>query len=129
MPPSHVKHHNYPWCLRHVLTQGGDTNAALPDYWTPQLTCALHVNLSIAYKVIGDMAKATTHASEYSRLVQLGARFSTHDKAESCHNLGVLHEILGHYDDARCQYEAYQKLSKEDGDVKAMAHAYGCLGR
>ena len=111
------------------LPQGGDTKAALPDYWTPELSCALHVNLSIAYKAIGDMKKAVTHANEYTRLVRGKGKFSLHDEAGSCHNLGVLHEILGRYDDACCQYKAYQKLSKEGGNVKATAHAYGCLGR
>ena len=111
------------------LPQGGDPKAALPDYWTPELSCALHVNLSIAYKSIGDMKKAVTHAHEYTRLIRGPGKFTVHDEAGSRHNLGVLYEILGRHDDARCQYEAYHKLSKEDGDVKATAHAYGCLGR
>ncbi|KAK2184691.1 hypothetical protein NP493_256g01011 [Ridgeia piscesae] len=94
--------------LQHEL-QGGDPKAALPDYWTPELSCALHVNLSIAYKSIGDMKKAVTHAHEYTRLIRGPGKFTVHDEAGSRHNLGVLYEILGRHDDARCHVHAQLK--------------------
>ena len=35
----------------------------LPDYWSKELQCALHLNLSIAYKTISKMKKALYHAT------------------------------------------------------------------
>ena len=41
------------------LPEGG-----MPDYWTKELQCGLHLNLSIAYKTIGNMSVAAWHAEK-----------------------------------------------------------------
>ena len=38
---------------------------SMPDYWTRELQCGLHLNLSIAYKTIGNMESALVHAQKY----------------------------------------------------------------
>ena len=43
----------------------GAKEAGMPDYWTKELQCGLHLNLSIAYKTIGNMAVAARHAEKW----------------------------------------------------------------
>lgn len=99
----------------------------IPDFWTHELQCGLHLNLSIAYKSIGNMHSAVIHARQYTTLLE---NYGLTGKiiGESFHNTGMLNEILGNYKEALKNYELYLKNSKEAGDKKGMAQAYGCLG-
>ena len=99
----------------------------LPDFWTKELQCGLHLNLSIAYKAIGDMHSAIKHAKKYVEFIEK-YNFQGKLKAESYHNTGMLNEILGNYNDAIKNYNKYLQECKKNGDKKGMAQAYGCLG-
>ncbi|KAL3871452.1 hypothetical protein ACJMK2_039449 [Sinanodonta woodiana] len=99
----------------------------LPDFWTKELQCGIHLNLSIAYKSIADMHSAIRHAKLYVKLVEK-YNFQGKLKAESYHNTGMLNEILGNYKEAIKNYSEYLQESKRTGDKKGMAQAYGCLG-
>ncbi|KAK3780031.1 hypothetical protein RRG08_029724 [Elysia crispata] len=103
------------------LPEGG-----MPDYWTKELQCGLHLNLSIAYKTIGNMSVAAWHAEKY---MSLARKFDLDPKllAESHHNTGMLNEILGHYDEALECYQEYLNISKKNGNKKGIGQAYGCL--
>ena len=41
-------------CLMRVFVTGEELDSPLPDYWSRDLQCALHLNLSIAFKTIGE---------------------------------------------------------------------------
>ncbi|GFN95683.1 tetratricopeptide repeat protein 28 [Plakobranchus ocellatus] len=98
----------------------------MPEYWTKELQCGLHLNLSIAYKTIGNMAVAARHAEKY---MSLARKFDLDPKlqAESHHNTGMLNEILGHYEEALECYQEYLAISKKNGNKKGIGQAYGCL--
>ncbi|XP_061183714.1 tetratricopeptide repeat protein 28-like isoform X2 [Saccostrea echinata] len=98
-----------------------------PDFWTKELQCGLHLNLSIAYKSIGNMAYAEKHARKYVKLLE---KFGIEGRAqsESYHNTGMLNEILGNFNEALKNYSLYLRVCKKNGDKKGMAQAYGCLG-
>ncbi len=51
-----------------------------------------------------------------------------HHAAQSHHNIGMLNEILGKELEAVEHYQTFLTMSKEKGDQKGMALAYGCLG-
>ncbi|KAJ8300636.1 hypothetical protein KUTeg_022155 [Tegillarca granosa] len=113
--------------LEAELKEESGDQADLPDFWTRELQCGLHLNLSIAYKSIGNMQFAEAHAKKYTELVE---EFGLKGKiqSESYHNTGMLNEILGNYKEAIFNYNQYLQLSKKNGDKKGMAQAYGCLG-
>lgn len=105
----------------------GETDSILPAYWTHDLRCALHLNLSIAYKTIGSIEYAVHYARLYTKLVEESG-VSIQVKAQSYHNEGLLNEILHEYPRAVECYQNYLKQSKKAGDKRAVAQAYGCLG-
>ena len=109
-----------------LIEESGSENN-LPDFWTKELQCGLHLNLSIAYKAIGDMESAIKHAKKYVYYIE---KYNFHGKlkAESYHNTGMLNEILGNYKEAINNYNKYLDECKKNGDRKGMAQAYGCLG-
>ena len=107
--------------------RGEEENAPLPSYWTFDLQCALHLNLSIAYKAIGGLEQAVHFARQYTKLLQ-DSDVKQSTKAQSFHNQGLLHEILGEYQEAAENYKSYLKQSKAAGDKRGVAQAYGCLG-
>lgn len=122
------------FALLHQLTSkndssfpGDDQDTELPDYWNQDLQCALHLNLSVAYKAIGDVHKAKRHAELYVIVVQ-GCETKQNAEARSRLNIGTLHEILGEYEQAEEHFKAYLDLSKSKSDKKGIAQAYGCLG-
>lgn len=98
-----------------------------PDFWTRELQCGLHLNLSIAYKSIGNMAYAEKHAQIYVKLLEKFG-IEGHVQSESYHNTGMLNEILGNFNEALKHYSMYLRVCKKSGDKKGMAQAYGCLG-
>ncbi|XP_067661035.1 tetratricopeptide repeat protein 28-like [Haliotis asinina] len=99
----------------------------LPDFWTKELQCGLHLNLSIAYKSIGNMHSAVYHAQKYNSFMKEFG-FTGRTLAESHHNTGMLNEILGNYKEALEQYQQYLNLSKKNKNRKGIAQAYGCMG-
>ncbi|XP_048245138.1 tetratricopeptide repeat protein 28-like [Haliotis rufescens] len=109
-----------------LLTEVGHCEN-LPDFWTKELQCGLHLNLSIAYKSIGNMHSAVYHAQKYNGFMKEFG-FSGRTLAESHHNTGMLSEILGNYQEALEQYQLYMNLSKKNGNRKGIAQAYGCMG-
>ncbi|XP_069120674.1 tetratricopeptide repeat protein 28-like isoform X2 [Argopecten irradians] len=113
--------------LESELIEEFGTEDHIPDFWTRELQCGLHLNLSIAYKSIGNMHCAVVHARQYTNLLD---KYNLTGKiiGESYHNAGMLNEILGNYKEALKNYEMYLKNSKEAGDKKGVAQAYGCLG-
>ncbi|XP_060081998.1 tetratricopeptide repeat protein 28-like [Ylistrum balloti] len=113
--------------LESELIEEFGTEDHVPDFWTRELQCGLHLNLSIAYKSIGNMHSAVVHARQYTNLLD---KYNLTGKiiGESYHNAGMLNEILGNYREALKNYEMYLKTSKEAGDKKGVAQAYGCLG-
>ncbi|KAK6195644.1 hypothetical protein SNE40_001029 [Patella caerulea] len=113
--------------LERELIVEHDSEITMPEFWTKQLQCGLHLNLSIAYKSIGNMNSAIVHAKSYVDLLeQYGLTGKMY--AESYHNTGMLNEILGKYLEAMENYKKYLALSKKQGNKKGMAQAYGCLG-
>ncbi|XP_053380746.1 tetratricopeptide repeat protein 28-like isoform X2 [Mercenaria mercenaria] len=108
-----------------ILETGSED--VLPDFWTRELQCGLHLNLSIAYKAIGNMNAAIRHAQKYVKFIEK-YNFQGKLRAESYHNTGMLNEILGNYNDAIKNYKTYLEEGKKNGDKKGMAQAYGCLG-
>lgn len=108
-----------------ILETGSED--VLPDFWTRELQCGLHLNLSIAYKAIGNMSAAIKHAQKYVVYIEK-YNFQGKLRAESYHNTGMLNEILGNYNDAIKNYKQYLEEGKKNGDKKGMAQAYGCLG-
>ncbi|KAK7094678.1 tetratricopeptide repeat protein 28-like [Littorina saxatilis] len=114
-------------CLEAELLEEAGSEETMPDFWTRELQCGLHLNLSIAYKTIGNMSSAIIHAKRYTRLAEkfgLDKRF----QAESYHNTGMLNEILGNMSAALDCYENYLQMSKQNSDKRGTAQAYGCLG-
>lgn len=109
------------------LVQEAGSEDILPDFWSKELQCGLHLNLSIAYKAIGDMHSAIQHAKMYVQYVEKFG-FKGKMKAESYHNTGMLSEILGNYNDAINNYNKYLQECKLCGDRKGTAQAFGCLG-
>lgn len=113
--------------LEAELEEEAGSERNLPEFWTRDLQCGLRLNLSIAYKSIGQMHQAEHHARKYIKLLEhfgLEGRI----KSESYHNTGMLNEILGNYDEALHNYNMYLQCSKGNKDRKGMAQAYGCLG-
>ena len=113
--------------LEAELVDEAGSDRELPDFWTKELQCGLRLNLSIAYKTIGQMHHAEHHARKYISLLEhygLDGRI----KSESYHNTGMLNEILGNFDEALKNYNLYLRSSKKNKDRKGMAQAYGCLG-
>lgn len=108
-----------------LLEAGSEEN--LPEFWTRELQCGLHLNLSIAYKAIGDMNSAIKHAQKYVAFIEKYG-FQGKLKAESYHNTGMLNEVLGNYNDAINNYNKYLDECKRNSDKKGVAQAYGCLG-
>ena len=104
---------------------GSDDN--LPDFWTRELQCGLHLNLSIAYKQIGNMSSAVHHARKYIRFIEK-YDMKGKSRADSYHNTGMLNEILGKYNEALEDYIKYMNIAKQNSDKKGIAQAYGCLG-
>ena len=98
-----------------------------PSYWNVDLQCALHLNLSIAYKSIGNIQRAVKHADIYVTLVK-HSKNRTKVEAQSYHNVGMLYEILGDYTTAVEHYKKYLEHSKKNGDKKGVALAYGSIG-
>ena len=113
--------------LKAELIQETGSEDSLPDFWTKELQCGLHLNLSIAYKAIGDMQSAIRHAQQYVAYIEKYG-FQGKLKAESYHNAGMLSEVLGNFKDAINNYNRYMDQCKRNGDKKGMAQAYGCLG-
>ncbi|XP_052790745.1 tetratricopeptide repeat protein 28-like isoform X2 [Mya arenaria] len=113
--------------LEAELVQETGNEDSLPEFWTKELQCGLHLNLSIAYKAIGDMSSAIRHAHKYVGYIEKYG-FQGKLKAESYHNTGMLNEVLGNYNDAINNYNKYLDECKKNGDKKGMAQAYGCLG-
>lgn len=113
--------------LEAELIQETGSEDTLPDFWTKELQCGLHLNLSIAYKAIGSMDSAIKHAKCYVKFIEKYG-FQGKLKAESYHNTGMLNEILGNFKDAINNYNKYLEESKKNGDKKGVAQAYGCLG-
>ncbi|XP_076455182.1 uncharacterized protein LOC143289867 isoform X2 [Babylonia areolata] len=114
-------------CLEAELLEEAGSDKAMPDFWTKELQCGLHLNLSIAYKTIGNMSSAILHARRYVRLAeQFG--LDSKSQAESYHNTGMLNEILGDLKTALDCYDKYLTMSKQNGDKRGVAQAYGCLG-
>ena len=108
--------------------QGEQLHGPLPDYWSKDLQCALHLNMSIAYKSIGDLKKAQKHAVVYMKLIEGKDLLRENAEALSQQNLGVLLDVLGKYDEALKHFEKFHKLSRQKGDKKGVAQAYGSLG-
>jgi hypothetical protein len=57
-------------CLEAELREEAGPEGTMPDFWTKELQCGLHLNLSIAYKTIGNMSSAIIHASKHSQLAK-----------------------------------------------------------
>lgn len=57
-------------CLESELLVESGSADTMPEYWTKELQCGLHLNLSIAYKTIGSMSEAVLHAHRYVNLVE-----------------------------------------------------------
>ena len=57
-------------CLETELLEEAGSDAAMPGFWTRELQCGLYLNLSIAYKTIGNMSSAIVHAHRYTRLAE-----------------------------------------------------------
>lgn len=108
-----------------LVTEYGSEN--IPDIWTTELDCGLRLNLSIAYKAVGDLHKALTYAEEYIELLELN-EIGGRVQGESHHHQGMLLEMQGNYSQALVCYERYLAHSKNCGDKKGVAQAYGCLG-
>ncbi|KAL8606426.1 hypothetical protein ACOMHN_060331 [Nucella lapillus] len=123
-----IVHYTKLLCLEaEILDEVGGQQGAMPDFWTKELQCGLHLNLSIAYKTIGNMSAAILHAHRYIRLAEkFGLDSRSH--AESFHNTGMLNEILGDLQAALDCYEKYLQISKQNSDKRGAAQAYGCLG-
>ena len=113
--------------LQHQL-QGEEKSTVLPDYWTIDLRCALHLNLSIAYKGIGNVHQAIEHARIYEKLVSNSKSTRKLAEAQSHKNVGMLNEILGNFEESLSHYKKFLLLSKRQGDKKGTAQAYGCIG-
>ncbi|XP_071154491.1 tetratricopeptide repeat protein 28-like isoform X2 [Mytilus edulis] len=113
--------------LEAELEEEAGSQRELPDFWTKELQCGLRLNLSIAYKTIGQMHHAEHHARKYISLLEQ-FKLEGRIKSESYHNTGMLNEILGNYDEAMKNYNLYLQSSKRNKDRKGMAQAYGCLG-
>lgn len=98
-----------------------------PDFWSKELQCGLHLNLSIAYKSIGNMHSALKHACHYVKYIEKH-HLQGKIQAESYHNTGMLNEILNNFKEALESYSQYLKCCQKNGDRKGIAQAYGCLG-
>jgi hypothetical protein len=56
--------------LEAELVDEAGSDRELPDFWTKELQCGLRLNLSIAYKTIGQMHHAEHHARKYISLLE-----------------------------------------------------------
>ncbi|XP_041369335.1 tetratricopeptide repeat protein 28-like [Gigantopelta aegis] len=113
--------------LKVELLEEVGSDDSLPDFWTRELQCGLHLNLSIAYKQIGNMSSAVLHARKYIRFIEK-YDMKGKSRADSYHNTGMLNEILGKYDEALEDYTKYLNISKQNSEKKGISQAYGCLG-
>lgn len=109
--------------LREEAGEGG----RLPEFWTPELQSGLHLNLSVAYKTIGNMIDAMKHARKYAGLLEKQGTTGK-QRAESYYNTGMLSVILQNYKEAAENYRKFLEESERKGDQKGIAQAYGCLG-
>ncbi|KAL5012513.1 hypothetical protein ScPMuIL_011064 [Solemya velum] len=109
-----------------ILEEVGDEDC-FPEFWSKELQCGLHLNLSIAYKSIGNMHSALKHARQYVTYVEKH-HLQGKIQAESYHNTGMLNEILNNFKEAVENYSQYLKCCQKNGDRKGIAQAYGCLG-
>lgn len=58
-------------CLEaELLSEAGSTDA-MPEFWSKELHRGLHLNMSIAYKTIGNMSAAIIHAQQFVKLVAM----------------------------------------------------------
>ena len=115
------------YVLQTPTVSGVSSHGQLPEYWTQDLQCALHLNLSIAYKAIGNIRKAVHHAEVFVKVIA-GCETRRPAEAHSHLNVGTLYEMLGEYQLAEQHFKAYLEKSKQQGDTKGIAQAYGCLG-
>ncbi|KAK7502589.1 hypothetical protein BaRGS_00006164 [Batillaria attramentaria] len=122
-----IVHYRKLLCLEAELLEEAGSPEAMPDFWTKELQCGLHLNLSIAYKTIGNMSSAIVHAHRYVRLAEKFG-LDKRSQAESYHNTGMLNEILGDLPAALECYEKYLEMSEQNSDKRGVAQAYGCLG-
>ena len=107
--------------------RSGDPDSPPPDFWNRDLECALHLNMSIAYKSLGDVEKSLHHANLYFDNIR-GHEVRGKGEGHSHLNLGTLKEIMGEYQQALEHYKEYLKQSRKRGNKKDVAQAYGCLG-
>ncbi|KAI8771455.1 tetratricopeptide repeat protein 28 [Biomphalaria glabrata] len=112
--------------LEAELAEESGHQGSLPDYWTKELQCGLHLNLSIAYKAVGNLASAVVHAKKYMRLAET-LNLETRMVADSHHNVGVLNEIIGNYQEAIQSYNVFLQKSQATCNQKSIGQAYGCL--
>ncbi|XP_077986923.1 uncharacterized protein LOC144441240 [Glandiceps talaboti] len=103
-------------------------DGSYPSYWSMELRCALHQNLSVAYKEVRNYPRALQHALLHVELVQ--------DSTEADmllplahHNVGTYYEMVKDYKSALKHHEIYLGLSKGRKDKVGMATAYASLGR
>ncbi|CAL1547836.1 unnamed protein product, partial [Lymnaea stagnalis] len=106
-----------------ILKEAGP-DGDLPDYWTKELQCGLHLNLSIAYKNIGNITCAMIHSKKY-RALALKYGLNVKLMADSHRNTGLLNEILGKYNEALLCYNDFLTVCKTSGDERNVGHAYG----
>ncbi|XP_059149912.1 tetratricopeptide repeat protein 28-like [Physella acuta] len=111
--------------LKSELREGG-AELSMPDFWTKELQCGIHLNLSIAYKTISNVTSAATHAKIYMELTK---KFGMPVKqvADSLHNTGMLNEVLGNHVEALSCYREFLSLSQSSGNQKSIGQAYGSL--
>ncbi|XP_070570925.1 G-protein-signaling modulator 2-like [Ptychodera flava] len=92
-----------------------------------ELRCALHQNLSIAYKEIRNYPRALHHTLAHLDLVQSSEDVETLLPLAH-HNAGKYYEMVKDYTSALKHHEVYLMLAKEKRDKVAMATAYASLG-
>lgn len=78
-------------CLEAELFEEAGSDDAMPDFWTKELQCGLHLNLSIAYKTIGNMSSAIIHAHKYVRLAE---KFGLDKRYQVCLCSFHMHPLL-----------------------------------
>ncbi|CAH1788066.1 unnamed protein product [Owenia fusiformis] len=103
----------------------------IPETWSKDLRTALHLNLSIAYKTIGNLKNAVNHAQLYVSIVGGGVEpESPRDGsgAQAYQHLGMLHFLLSNYEQSLKYYKTYLQKCKVNQNRAGMAQAYGALG-
>ena len=135
------------------LVAGEKLESPLPEYWSRDLQCALHLNLSIAFKSIGNsltcnklstymylsasrccvlagnIREAVKHAKIYCVLIKdYTPEKRIFAEGHSHQNVGILHELLGEYEQALEHYREFLRMSKQKKHRRGVAQAHGCLG-